>query len=79
MACHQDLLNETIASFLAEYPKTLERIQRAMKAGEGEIIEYEAASLKNATGNSWAKDAFNAALQVEQFGKNQKFARIPES
>ena len=79
MAGDQDLLNETIAVFLAEYPNTLKRIQMATKAGEAETIEGDAASLKNAAGNLGAKDAFNAALQIEQLGKNQKFARIPEA
>lgn len=73
MAGDQDLLNETIAVFLAEYPNTLKRIQMATKAGKAETIEGEAASLKNAAGNLGAKDAFNAALQIEQLGKNQTF------
>ena len=79
MAGDQDLLNETIAVFLAEYPKTLERMHTAAEAGDAQTIEREASSLKNAAGNLGASDAYAAALCVEKLGQNQNLARLPDA
>ena len=79
MAGDQDLLNETIAVFLAEYPKTLERMHTAAEAGDAQTIEREASSLKNAAGNLGASDAYAAALCVEKIGQNQNLARLPDA
>ena len=79
MAGDEDLLNETIAVFLAEYPKTLERMHTAAEAGDAQAIEREASSLKNAAGNLGASDAYAAALSVEQLGQNQNLACLPSA
>jgi PAS domain S-box-containing protein len=66
------LLRELIDVYLADSPKMLGRIRRAVAAREAGELREAAHALKGAIANFAAKGAFDAALELETMGREQR-------
>jgi PAS domain S-box-containing protein len=64
-----ELLKEVVELFLDDYPSTLEKIQRAVAAGDPAALEHYAHSLKGSVSTFGAGRAFDAAFTLEKKGR----------
>ena len=65
----QELLAEMIQLFLADAPKLLDAMRKALQRGDMILLERSAHSMKGAAGNMSALITVNAAMQLEQSSK----------
>ena len=73
----KEFLIEMAELFLTEYPRFLSQLQTAVKNKEGDTIVYAAHTLKGSVGNFVAADAFEAALNLEEVGRQGDLSRAP--
>lgn len=74
-----ELLKEVGALFLGEYPKLLVRIREAIAAGSGDTLRVHAHTLKGMLTNLGARGAFEAALGLEEIGREDRLAEADEA
>ena len=68
------LLHQLVRLFLADYPKRLQDISKAIQLGDAEALRAAAHALKGSVGNFFAKKAFAAAQQLELIGREGDFS-----
>jgi CheY-like chemotaxis protein len=73
------LLKEIADLFVEDTPRLLSEVRNAIARGDGKSLERTAHTLKGSVGNFGARSAFDAALQLEQMGRNGDFARADET
>ncbi|NQT23371.1 MAG: Hpt domain-containing protein, partial [Candidatus Omnitrophica bacterium] len=75
----KEVLKEVIDIFRQEYPKQLNDIQQALKGKDAEVLRRVAHTIKGAVGNFKAKATWDAALALENMGKNGDFSNAAEA
>ena len=75
----RDLLREIGGLFLQDAPRLLSDIRNAVSRADPKALEHSAHTLKGSVGNFGARIAFEAALALEQMGRQGDFARAQES
>jgi two-component system sensor histidine kinase/response regulator len=73
----QALMREILDLFLEETPMLLGQIRAALAAGDTEVLERSAHSLKGSVGTFGAKPAARAAQELENRAKAHDFAAAP--
>jgi two-component system sensor histidine kinase/response regulator len=73
------LLRELIDVYLADSPKQRVRIRKAVAARDANELREAAHALKGAIANFAAKDAFNAALELETMGRDQRLGAAADA
>ncbi|MEJ7604840.1 MAG: Hpt domain-containing protein [Bryobacteraceae bacterium] len=68
----EELLREITKIFLDEYPALVEDIKAAVKDGDAIQLEHAAHSLKGSVSNFGAREATEAAFELECMGRNGK-------
>jgi HPt (histidine-containing phosphotransfer) domain-containing protein len=66
-----ELLKEMIDLFLAEYPRMLAEIERAITEGDAQALQLAAHQLKGSVSNFAAYGATAASLALEKMGRQQ--------
>ncbi len=79
MAGDTELLRELVAMFLDESPKLLVKIKEAVTNNDPEVLHSVAHSLKGSVGNFAAPEAADAALHLENIGKNRDMTDAREA
>jgi two-component system, sensor histidine kinase and response regulator len=74
-----ELLKEIASLFLEDCPKLLSEIRQAFQQGEQESLEKAAHSLKGSVSNFGAEAAVQAALRVENIGRQRDLAEAPQA
>jgi two-component system, sensor histidine kinase and response regulator len=74
-----ELLTELAVLFLEEYPRTLGALHSAMERGDLKGVERAAHGLKGSVANFGARPAVEAALQLEQLGRDQKLSEVSQA
>jgi len=74
----RELLREVVGLFLEDTPRLLTELRNAVSRGDGRMLERSAHSLKGSIGNFGARSAFEAALSLEQMGRNSDFVRAAD-
>ena len=75
----RELLREIGGLFLEDAPRLLADIRNAISRADAKALEHSAHTLKGSVGNFGARLAFDAALALEQMGRQGDFARAHES
>jgi HPt (histidine-containing phosphotransfer) domain-containing protein len=75
----EELLSEITAIFLEDYPSLIREIKAAIEAGDAKRLEVAAHTLKGSVANFGAQDAIEAALRLEQLGRNRQMLEAPEA
>jgi two-component system, sensor histidine kinase and response regulator len=70
-----DLLSEMAELFLKSYPKLLEEIQLAVDRKDAPALERAAHTLKGSVSNFAARDAFDAAMELEKMATRGDLTR----
>jgi HPt (histidine-containing phosphotransfer) domain-containing protein len=70
------LLKELAELFLAEDVKIQASINDAVARRDAAALQYAAHALKGAVGNFMAKDAFQAAQQLEELGRSGDLSEV---
>jgi HPt (histidine-containing phosphotransfer) domain-containing protein len=73
------LLQEISVLFIADYPRSIQEIQDAIKSGDAKALEHAAHGLKGAVSNFAAEPARMAAHQLEDIGRSGNLQRAPET
>ena len=71
-----ELLKELAILFLEEYPRLLTELHAATDRGDAKTVERTAHGLKGSVANFGAQAATEAALLVEQLGREQKLVEV---
>ena len=71
---NRTLLRQMARLFLADVPKQLTRIKRALKTGDREALGRAAHTLKGSVGNFGARNAVEVAERIEARAKNGELA-----
>jgi len=69
---NRGLLNQVVRLFLADYPRHLAEIKRAIDRGDADALARASHALKGSVGNFAAKNAFAAAQRLETMGRNRE-------
>src|SRR5712692_3188433 len=69
------LLRELIRIFLADCPKMLARIRKAISTRDAAALQSAAHALKGSIANFEAKDALHAALKLEEMGREKDLSQ----
>jgi CheY-like chemotaxis protein len=72
------LLKELAELFLAEQVKIQASIDDAVARRDAAALQYAAHALKGAVGNFMAKDAFQAAQQLEELGRSGDLSEVDQ-
>ena len=70
------LLKELVDLFLAEHVKIQFSIDDAVARRDAAALQYAAHALKGAVANFLAKDAFQAAQQLEELGRSGDLSEV---
>jgi HPt (histidine-containing phosphotransfer) domain-containing protein len=73
-----ELLKEIAGLFLEEYPRMLNDLHKALEAGDSQGVERTAHGLKGSVANFGARVVVDAAFELEQLGRAQKLAEVPQ-
>jgi two-component system sensor histidine kinase/response regulator len=65
---------EAVDMFLSDFPGMLSNIEAAVKANDAKELQMTAHALKGMVGNFQAKTTAQAALALEEMGRNQDFS-----
>jgi HPt (histidine-containing phosphotransfer) domain-containing protein len=65
--------------FLADTPKVLRRVKRAVKTGDATQLKDSAHALKGSVGNFESGRAFESVRRLETLAKESKFPDVPEA
>ena len=74
-----ELLKEIAVLFLEEYPRVLTELHQAVADGDAGAIARTAHGLKGSVANFGAQAAVDAALQLEQMARTQKFDEVSQA
>ena len=74
-----DLFKELVDLFLEDTKGLLNKIEHAIKSNDPEQIRKSAHTLKGSVSNFSAKKAYDAALTLENIGKDKTFENIQNS
>jgi CheY-like chemotaxis protein/HPt (histidine-containing phosphotransfer) domain-containing protein len=74
----KEFFKEMLQEFLSYVPKQLEKLVKAIKTGDAEVVEREAHSLKGGAGNLGAKPIADLALKLELLGRTGDLADAEE-
>jgi HPt (histidine-containing phosphotransfer) domain-containing protein len=74
----KEFLAELIEIFINNIPEQLSEIQKAVDNRNSEELEKSAHKLKGAISNFGEKAAFEAALQLEMMGRNNRLDGVEE-
>ncbi|MBI4962366.1 MAG: response regulator [Desulfomonile tiedjei] len=74
-----ELLKEIVDLFLEDYPDLLVKIREALQTKDSQLLEKTAHALKGSVGNFGAESAVQAALNLENMGRNQDLAEAPQT
>ncbi|MGH9313445.1 MAG: response regulator [Vicinamibacterales bacterium] len=75
----RQLLKQVVGLFRADYPKTLRRIEAALRRGDGERLRTAAHALKGSVSTFGARAVRDAAQRLERMGSARDLARANES
>ncbi|HXW07373.1 MAG TPA: response regulator [Vicinamibacterales bacterium] len=75
----RDLLREVVALFRADYPSSLQEIERALAAEDADALRMAAHSLKGSIATAGAVAGREAAAQLEQLARSGRFAEAREA
>ena len=67
------LLEEVIALFRSDYPRSMRRIERAVRRRDGEALRAAAHALKGSIATVGSKPGRDAAARLEQIGRSGEF------
>ena len=70
------LFAELAGLFIKESPNLLDAVEKAVKTKNGEKIGKTAHTIKGAISNFSADTAYNAALNLENLGKNNELGMV---
>jgi two-component system, sensor histidine kinase and response regulator len=73
-----ELLQEVVGLFLDDYPQSLTKIREALAAGDQDNLERQAHSLKGSVSTFGAKEAFEAAFELEKQGRSGDLSSASE-
>ena len=71
-----ELLRECAQLFLSEYPGLLDSIKEAVSARDSQALQRAAHTMKGAVANFGAKDAYEAAYELESMGRRNDLADV---
>ncbi len=74
----RQLLKEVAGLFFEDTPRLLAEVRNAIQRGDGKALERSAHTLKGSVSNFGARAASEAALSLEQMGRNGDFAKADE-
>jgi CheY-like chemotaxis protein len=74
----RELMREVATLFLEETPRLLSEIRQAVARNDTKTLERSAHTLKGSVGNFGAKGVFEAALALEQMGRQADCTRAQE-
>ncbi len=74
-----DLLKEIIEIFLKDFPNQMEQIKEGILAGDSNVVEQAAHSLKGSVANFAAKRTYEAAYRLEVFGREGNLGEAKEA
>jgi HPt (histidine-containing phosphotransfer) domain-containing protein len=74
-----ELLKEIAVLFLENYQVWLGELREASARGNADAVERTAHGLKGSVANFGARDAVEAALQLETLGRNRNLTGLAES
>jgi len=74
----RDLLKEVASLFFEDTPRLMTEVRNAIQRGDGKALERSAHTLKGSVSNFGARMALEAAVSLEQMGRNGDFARASE-
>ena len=75
----EHLLREVAQLLLDEYPKALLKVQESVRTSDAKSLDRSAHSLKGSVANFGAKEAFNAALRLEELGRGERLDEAPQA
>ena len=75
----RDLLREVAGLFFEDTPRLLSEVRNAITRGDGKALERSAHTLKGSVSNFGARLASEAALSLEQMGRQGDFAKAVET
>jgi HPt (histidine-containing phosphotransfer) domain-containing protein len=70
----KQLLREIAVLFIEECPRAVEQIQEAVARGDAVKLENAAHALKGSVANFGARNAVEAAFQLEQMGRTNQMS-----
>jgi CheY-like chemotaxis protein len=74
----QELLKEVTGLFLEDTPRLMAEVRNSIARADDKALELSAHTLKGSVSNFGALLAYEAALSLEQMGRNGDFARAAE-
>ncbi|MEY2408311.1 MAG: hypothetical protein QOF48_981, partial [Verrucomicrobiota bacterium] len=74
----RDLLKEVTTLFIEDTPRQVADLRATIERRDGPALERAAHALKGAVGNFGARAAYEAALDLEAFGRASDFVHAPE-
>jgi len=75
----KELLAELAELFIEDSQKLLAQIKEAIVRGDARVLERVAHTLKGSVGNFSAKTAREAALKLEEMGRNSELADVDQA
>lgn len=79
MGGDEELLQEIARVFIDDYPKVLAQVRQAIRAQDPVLLERSAHTLKGSVANFGAPKAVEAALELEQMGRNRQLRTTSEA
>lgn len=73
-----ELLKEIVDLFLQDYPPLVAQIKDALQEGDYQLLEKSAHTLKGSVGNFGADSVVQAALNLENMGRNKQMGEVPQ-
>ncbi len=73
------LLRELIELFLTDCPRMMKEIREAVTRRDAEALQRAAHTLKGSVSNFTSRDAFEAARDLEEIGRNRDLARADQA
>jgi len=70
---------EAVGMFLNDFPKMLANIEASVKANDAKELRMSAHAIKGMVGNFQAKTTAQAALALEEMGRNQDFNGVEKA
>jgi two-component system, sensor histidine kinase and response regulator len=75
----EELLRELARIFLREMPEILQRLRDAVRRGDPKSVALEAHSMKGSVSNFAVSSATEAALAIEEMGRENNLGSAPEA
>ncbi len=75
----EELFKEMVELFLDDYPKRLSEMLDAISKGDNKVLERAAHTLKGSIGNFSVNQSYEAALKLEEIGRNGDLSKAEEA